>query len=320
MRRLVKLFLLPVLIILLLTTGCFFFEQSGSVDLKLTDSPIDADNVSGVYVSISEIQYHLGTGEEEGEWVKVSDFEGGTYNLLELTAGVTTPLAEFSMPSGRVTQIRFILDAPEEGVTGAPENPGCYILFEDETSSALFVPSGSQSGVKLTGEFEVPVNGSVDITADFDVRKSVSWSGSRYILRPTIKLIVDNQAGSISGDVSGLEAGYKYIVFAYEAETWLSSEINEDANGIRFSNAVSSFALEDADSDGVADPVDPESTDGPGYKMAFLAQGDYTLVVARYENLGLDTETVSANIAEDPVSVESQGNTNQALDLTGLVF
>jgi hypothetical protein len=38
----------------------------------------------------------------------------------------------------------------------------------------------------------VPVNGTVVVTADFDVRKAVVIANSRYILEPTIKLIVND--------------------------------------------------------------------------------------------------------------------------------
>jgi hypothetical protein len=38
----------------------------------------------------------------------------------------------------------------------------------------------------------VPVNGTVVVTADFDVRKAVVLAGSSYILKPTIKLIVND--------------------------------------------------------------------------------------------------------------------------------
>jgi hypothetical protein len=38
----------------------------------------------------------------------------------------------------------------------------------------------------------VPVNGTVVVTADFDVRKAVVVAGSSYILKPTIKLIVND--------------------------------------------------------------------------------------------------------------------------------
>ena len=82
-----------------------------------------------------------------------------------------------------------MLDIPEIGPP--PTSPGCYIEFAGNTTEPLFVPSGGQTGYKAIGHFEVSVNGTVEVTADFDVRKAVVVAGSSYILKPTIKLIVN---------------------------------------------------------------------------------------------------------------------------------
>ena len=162
--------------------------RTGTLQLYLSDAPLDAKNVTGVYITINEIQYHL-----VGQWITCEEFVGPeTYDLLELTGGNSTLLGELTLPAGNYTQIRFMLDIPEMG--SPPTNPGCYIEFADNSTEPLFVPSGNETGYKATGQFEVPVNGTVEVTADFDVRKpgAVHVAGSRYILNPTIKLIVNN--------------------------------------------------------------------------------------------------------------------------------
>jgi hypothetical protein len=158
---------------------------TGTLKLYLSDAPLDAENVTGVYITINEIQYHV-----DGQWITCEEFEGPkTYNLLELTGGNITLLGEFTLPAGDYTQIRFMLDIPEKG--SHPANPGCYIEFADKSTEPLFVPSGGETGYKAIGYFEVPVNGTVEVTADFDVRKAVVVANSSYILKPTIKLIVN---------------------------------------------------------------------------------------------------------------------------------
>ena len=159
---------------------------TGILKLYLSDAPIDTENVTAVNITIQEIQYHL-----DGEWIICEEFEGPkTYDLLELTGGNITLLGEFTLPAGNYTQIRFMLDIPEKG--SSPANPGCYIKFANNSTEPLFVPSGNQTGYKAIGHFEVPVNGTVEVTADFDVRKAVVVAGSSYILKPTIKLIVND--------------------------------------------------------------------------------------------------------------------------------
>jgi hypothetical protein len=159
---------------------------TGTLKLYLSDAPMDAENVTGVYITIEEIQCH-----QDGRWIICEKFEGPkAYNLLELTGGNFALLGEFKLPAGNYTQIRFTLDIPEKG--SRPTSPGCYIEFADNSTEPLFVPSGGETGYKAIGHFEVPVNGSVDVTADFDARKAVVVAGSSHILKPTIKLIVNN--------------------------------------------------------------------------------------------------------------------------------
>jgi hypothetical protein len=157
----------------------------GTLKLYLSDAPMDAENVTGVYITINEIQYH-----RDGQWTTCEEFMSPQkYNLLVLTGGNSTLLGEFTLQVGNYTQIRFMLDIPEKG--SFPVNPGCYIEFADNSTAPLFVPSGGQTGYKATGRFEVTANETVEVTADFDVRKAVVVAGSSYILKPTIKLIVN---------------------------------------------------------------------------------------------------------------------------------
>ena len=190
-----KTFLLVGIIVMMLAASvaisCETSEQvlgTGILKLYLSDAPIDSENITGVYITINEIQYHLNS-----QWVTCGEFVGPkTYNLLELTGGNITLLGDFTLPAGNYTQIRFMLDIPEKG--SRPANPGCYIEFTDNSTEPLFVPSGNETGYKAIGQFEVPVNGTVEVTADFDVRKAVVAAGSSYILKPTIKLIVNGQS------------------------------------------------------------------------------------------------------------------------------
>jgi hypothetical protein len=253
-----------VLLPLFMFTACEKDGGSkGTINLSITDAPLDTDGIAGVFITITEIQYHT----KGNKWEVFSDYEGPqTFNLLDLTRGTSELLGSLSLESGTYTQIRFMLDSPLYGA-GAQSSPGCYLEFDDGTTTNLFLPSGSQTGFKAVGEFTVPMNGSVDVTADFDVRKSVVKAGisGMYILKPTIRLLVDNQAGAIAGKVTNIPEGTQVVVYAYENGEYNSSEANDPAlEETRFPNAVTS------------DMADDNGT----YHLAFLAPGAYDLVIA----------------------------------------
>ena len=192
MRIGVKKILLAVAIIVGLLAAsvmsCGEASGTGTLRLYLTDAPIDAENVTGVYITINEIQYHL-----DDQWITCAEFVGPqTYDLLELTGGNFILLGALTLPAGNYTQIRFMLNITETGSHKA--NPGCYIEFADNSTEPLFVPSGGETGYKAIGQFEVSVGGTTEVTADFDVREAVVVADSHYILNPTIKLILNGQS------------------------------------------------------------------------------------------------------------------------------
>jgi len=283
--------LLVIILAVLAASGvsCGQASGTGTLELYLTDAPIDAENVTGVYITINEIQYHVGE-----QWITCEEFEGPKkYDLLELAGGNFTLLGDLTLPGGHYTQIRFMLDIPEIGPP--PASPGCYMKFVGNSTEPLFVPSGGETGYKAIGQYEVPVNGSVVVTADFDVRKAVVVADSSYILKPTIRLVVNNQAGSIRGSITNSSNYTDIIVFAYEDGTWTETEDDEPAGlESRFPNAINSGKTDDEG----------------GYRVAFLAAGTYDLVVAGYD--GVAFGEVLGFISD--VQVESEQATTQNID------
>jgi hypothetical protein len=268
----------------------------GTLNLSITDSPIDTDGISGVFITVSEIHYHT----NENNWKVFEDYAGPkSFNLLELQRGESELLGSFELESGTFTQIRFILDAPVFG-TGKISNPGCYLEFEDGSTENLYVSSGAQTGYKTVGSFTVPINGSVDVTADFDVRKSVVEAGvtGMYLLKPTIRLVVENQAGQIAGSVSNIPEDTQVVVYTYENGTYESTEANEPAEEqTRFPNAISS------------DMVDENGA----YYLAYLASGSYDLVV-----VSLSGEFIGVLGVIENIPVVSKETTNRDINIEGL--
>lgn len=316
-----KFFITIGMLLLLIYIGCNNNPGntggSGTISLSLTDAPIaDASDVEGVFITIESISYNL-----NDEWITASNFEGPQkFNLLELTGGSVAPLADTEISAGEVTQIRFMLSASEKG-SATSTDPGCYIAIDpdgvtdgdatDDVIHELFVPSGGETGYKANGSFTVPTNGTVEITADFDVRKSVVYAGNInqgdgfYLLKPTIRLIVNNQAGKISGTFTdnSTDDYTNYTIFVYEAGEYSESELSPtNEQTPQFANAVSSIMASDSDQDGTLD----------SYTLAFLAAGTYDLIVA---GIGNDETYEVVDQTHTAIVVTSETTTTENIDL-----
>lgn len=268
MKHLWKIFGLAALV---LFYGCDRIESgNGRASFYLTDGPLEAENVSEVVISISKVEVFGPEG-----WTTVKEFESPeAINLLELQGGETFFLDERELVSGLYDQIRLGLTS-SVNVNG--DNPPHYIKFNDETIEEITIPSGAQTGYKVVGDFTIPDGGVTSIIIDFDVRKSVVKAGNsgKFILKPTLRLIEDANVGSIEGTVSG-EFDSNLVVYAYNGGEYNVNEIEPNADGLVFENAVTS-----------------SNVDGTGnYHLAFLPSGTYDLIIASFDSEGGFLEVV----------------------------
>jgi hypothetical protein len=257
--------LLLALLLLLGVAACNKNESNGSsgtLKMSLTDAPVDDSNIKAVWITVREINM-----KSNGGWETMENFTlPKKFNLMDLRDSNAVFLGEESLPAGSYNEIRFVLDAPEDNGS-TQSNPGSYIEYKDGTTQPLFVPSGAQSGFKAKGSFDVPVNGTVDITSDFDAHKSIVMAGSsgKFLLKPVIRIVVNNQAGTISGNVSNAPSSGNLVIYTYEDGVYTNSEDDEPAAGdARFPNAVSSALVNTSDN---------------SYILPYLAAGTYDLVV-----------------------------------------
>ena len=224
-------------------------SNTGTVSLRLTDAPTDDENVKGVYVTFNALRYQY--ADSNDSWQDVDLNESRTINLLDLQDGNTTLLNHVELPAGEIAHVRFVLDTDD-----------CWIDFFVGEIQPLEVPSGDQTGFKAIGGFTIPAGGTVNVTADFDVRKSVTATGNgKYKLRPTIKIIDNIEVGEINGTMTlDLDENVSsVIVYAYEDGSWDANESNATNN---FGNSV----------------LSTDATDG-SYTLPWLTVGTYDLVV-----------------------------------------
>lgn len=287
--------------------------ENGTVVLSMTDAPIDAENVTGVWIRVTGVEFLRSeegtTGGREETLVSHTFETPAEMNLLELQNGNTLALGQVEVPSGHVSQIRFLLEAPVRGQS-VPTNPGCYIEFTDGSTEPLFVPSADSSGFKAVGAFDVPVNGEVRITTDFDVRKSVveagsSTNGERYILKPVIRTVVENEAGKLALTVTGYtpaDDGAVPVAYVYDGAWDEETETADPAlEAVRFPSAAASAT---------------ENAEG-AFVFHFLAEGSYTVVLAEYSFGAEGAETFLGVLGTvENVEVTPNSTARAELDLT----
>ncbi|MBN2825625.1 MAG: DUF4382 domain-containing protein [Campylobacterales bacterium] len=162
----------------------------GAIALYLTDAPAD---YQAVYVSIKEIAVHVVTMDANGSESNASDDDASwqviaqpnvVFNLLELQNGVLEYLGQTEVPAGKYTQLRLIL-ADELNATDTQHDYANYVVFEDNSTQELKVPSGV---IKLNPHppIEVEANETINVIIDFDAQKSVN--ANSWNLKPVISV------------------------------------------------------------------------------------------------------------------------------------
>ena len=177
-----------VIVISLMTGGCDSssepVETTGTFNVSITDAPASFDAVNITFSEVSVIA-------SAGEPIIVSDAVQ-TINLIEWSNGLSTPLGSIELEAGTYDQIRLIIDAAS--------------VIIDGVESSVEVPSGAQTGLKLTHQFTMEVGSTYDLMIDFDASRSIVLTGlpanPSYLLKPTIRLVAVATSGSISGTVT----------------------------------------------------------------------------------------------------------------------
>ena len=145
--------------------------EDGSL-APLTGTEPDNINLTVVSVQLRKADDSLG-------WITVAE-PNATYDFLELVDGVTVELASLAIEPGRYTMLRIILAETNE------------IVF-DGTSESLIVPSGTETGVKLSLDIVIEGGETLTATIEFDAATSVISTDQNYLLRPAFRLLIDSE-------------------------------------------------------------------------------------------------------------------------------
>lgn len=163
---------------------------TGTLTIYLTDTPTIAA-FDSVNIIFSQVSAHI-----DSEWVTVQGSPVKA-NLKDLTNGNTIIFGSAEVPAGKYTQIRIKID------------DAYVVLAGQEDPTAMTVPSGARTGLKLGPEFTVTEGATYELVADFDASRSVVVTGPPgnpdYQLKPYLRIIPVALSGSISGTVTNPE-------------------------------------------------------------------------------------------------------------------
>ncbi|HZG00585.1 MAG TPA: DUF4382 domain-containing protein, partial [Chitinophagales bacterium] len=76
-------------------------SSRAALKVLLTDDPADYDQVN---IDVQSIEIHT----NNGGWIELDGYPG-IYNLLDLTNGIDTLIADDSIPAGTISQVRLKL-------------------------------------------------------------------------------------------------------------------------------------------------------------------------------------------------------------------
>ncbi|NVK84934.1 MAG: DUF4382 domain-containing protein [Cytophagia bacterium] len=282
---------------LVVTTGLVFtscddngdeMSGTGTVSVEATDAAVDAENISGVYLAIDEVQV-IANGTMKNS---ITFDEPETFNLMAYQNGQTKFLGEAEVDAGAYDEVRLILNSMSQA----------WVEFTDNTTQEIDVPSGSTSGYKIFGDFEVLANGMSEVVLDVDLRKALVQQGNGdYNLRPTARLISKTTSGTIQGaiDMSDYQDADKVVVYAYLEGTFNESEMSEPAEGSsRFEGSINSAVA---------------AATG-NFTLAFMPEGDYELIVAEYNEETLSNETKFETASTVEVEIDGESMTTFSVE------
>jgi hypothetical protein len=164
-------------------------NQAASLTFNIADAPID--DVQSVFITITGVEIK----PESGDWISIPLVVQQEIDLLQYQDGASLKFAETGpIAAGLYSETRLILS----------DSVSTRIVLLDGKTYDLKVPGGEESGLKLKTPFTAEAGKGVDLTLDFDLRRSLRVAGQgenkKYMLQPVLRLLKHGEYGHIEGD------------------------------------------------------------------------------------------------------------------------
>ncbi|HEV8508000.1 MAG TPA: DUF4382 domain-containing protein [Chitinophagaceae bacterium] len=159
---------LSLFLAIIAISSCKKESKTAPVQFLLTDKPADYDSVN-VHIVAIEVQIN----HDNDSWIPINT-KDSIYNLLDLQNGITTLIAQDTIPAGVLQEVRFILGDGNKVVVNGVSYP-------------LATPSAEESGLKV--KIGQSLNETLNtFTLDFVAAGSIAIENGEYKLHPVIQL------------------------------------------------------------------------------------------------------------------------------------
>jgi hypothetical protein len=224
------------------------------VYIAITDAPMDL--ASSVNVSIAQVQLS-GPGVDP---LTIDITPASAVDLYQLQGGIAlTILAGLQVQPGHYTNLRLTLAAdPNSAQSNLTLPDGLHILY---------IPTGVSPKVNVPVDFTIASGGTVDLTLDFDLRKSIVQDPNdptKYQLFPSIRAVETPLTGSITGSVdASLVTCLAPAVYVFKGDvTPTDVDIKDPNHGDPISTALVGLN---------------QTTGNFNFTSSFLMPGEYTV-------------------------------------------
>ena len=218
--------------------------ENYNTEVYITDAPIDNAEVDAVFITVADVQI-------DGQ--SLSGFEKTTIELSALTDGETQLLGDLDLRAKEYDDIDLIL-ATDSDVNG--DSPANYVVVDGSTKVALEAPNAT---INIDGAVEVAAQNTNQIVLDVDLRKAIvadeanggyNFSSERQ-LNSSVRVVNTISTGSISGTVTNDTNNQDgvMVAYVYKTDAFTGAEPQENAEGVRFANSVSSSVVAEGSQD-----------------------------------------------------------------------
>ena len=259
-------------------------DGMGTLNLSVSDAPIDAEKVC---IKFDGVQLKKA---DDSPPFDIDFIDPVVINLMANQGAVSETLVSTEVEAGNYQWIRLMVDAATGNGAGAgdtgsndpdcdPMSNGSYLVTKTNELYNIRIPSGDQTGLKLIKDIVIPVNGSGNYTAEWDLGRSFiappGFGTGEAMMKPVVKLVANNEVGTLFGAVADALAspdpadpaicdtvnGFGPTIHVFDD----NDDLEDPVNG------------EDGSIEPVATgPVDQEMQGSPfTYEIGFLLAGDY---------------------------------------------